>query len=125
MPLTMTMLPAYKQSIVHQCLAGLSMCYQESVDVILLQIIYAWNWAIPKNRNPLFLELRAALPFVEDRASLGGATKVVDALLDIIPGDTTAYAHLLKADAFLKEVEEFLPARARLFRTHRNLTHLE
>ena len=83
----------------------------------MLQIVHAWNWgiyhAIPKSRNPLFLELRTALPFVEDRAGFADARTAVDALLQITPRDTTAYAHLLRADAFLDEVEELLPKKAR------------
>jgi len=124
MPLTMTMLPTYKQSIVRQCLVGLSMCSWESREVVLLQIVYAWNWgiyhAIPKNRNPLFMELRAALPFVEDRAGFVDARIATDALLQVIPRDTTAYVHLLKADAFLEEVADLLPKKARLSRKDRH-----
>lgn len=117
MPLTLAMLPAYKQSIVRQCLIGLSRCSWESREVVLLQIVHAWNWgiyhAIPKNRNPLFLELRTVLPFLEDRAGFVDARTAVDALLQITPRDTTAYALLLKADAFLDEVSELLPKKAR------------
>jgi hypothetical protein len=57
--------------------------------------------------------LRAALPFVEDRAGFVDARTAVDALLQIIPRDTMAYAHLLKADALLEEVADLLPKKAR------------